>query len=67
MADKEEWYYLKNFKTKKFFKGFKGNKPIWVVDVADIIPQKEMDALRTQRRLENLYAPMQKVVLVQKV
>jgi len=61
----EEFYFLQNTSTKLFLKGFATNKPLWVDNKDDAVSYKEMDALRIQRRLENLYKPYQKIILVE--
>ncbi len=62
----EEKYILQNAKTKQYLKGFKVNKPLWTDDGDEAAEYEELDALKIQRRLENLYSPAQKIRMVQK-
>ena len=67
--EKTDYYFLKNSTTKMFFTGFSKhtiNKPTWTSDIDDAIAYSEMTALALQRRLENLYMPAQKILLVEK-
>lgn len=62
--EKDERYILKDTTVNLFLRGFEGNKPLWSPNKKEAIEYKEMDALRVQRRLENLYAPTHKIVVI---
>jgi len=63
--DKEK-YILQNDKTKMYLKGYEGNKPLWTGDENEAIIYNELDALKMQRRTENLYLPAQKIIIIEK-
>lgn len=62
----KEHYYIQNSKTKLYLKGFDRTKPLWVEQQKQAAIYSELDALKLQRRLENLYAPAQSIILVEK-
>ena len=61
----EEKYHIQNTITKLFLKGFKSNKPLWA-ELDSAATYNELEALKLQRRLEYMYLPYQKIVLVEK-
>lgn len=62
---KEELYYLKSTK-RGYLKGFQGNKPIWTEIKDEAVTYNEMEALKIQRRLENLSIVVDNVKLIEK-
>ncbi|KKL08041.1 hypothetical protein LCGC14_2579920 [marine sediment metagenome] len=63
-----KFYYLKNTTTGLYFAGFSKeihNKPLWT-SKEHAVAYEEQEALRIQRRLENLYSPAQKIIMEEK-
>lgn len=66
----EEMYWLQKEKTGQWFQCFdrsSRNKPVWIKDKAVALAVNELEALKLQRRLDNLYAPRQPILLVKKI
>ncbi len=66
MAEKEEQYCLYNVKTRFYLKGFNRQAPLWVEKQSDAHSYPEMEALKLQRRLEQKYALVGYILLIEK-
>ena len=65
-SEEKEKSYIQNQVTKMFLKGFQHNKPLWTIDKDNAAEYEDLDALAIQRRLETMYAPYQKITIVEK-
>ncbi len=66
----EELYYIHKVKSNEWFQCFdreNRNKPVWTKEKKKALVVNELEALKLQRRLDNLYAPRQPILLVEKI